>query len=143
MALAVGRARRLQLEACRPPRAVQELVEQARLAHARIADDQRDGALAVGSPRWSPRALELRSRPTSGVNPRSRDTSSLVRPRISPLHGIGAHRLPLPLDLELAEILEDEEPGTSSLVRRLTTIWPGWATLRSRAARFIVSPTAV
>src|SRR5262249_43393351 len=34
-------------------------------------------------------------------------------------HGVGAHRLSPPLDLELAQLLEDEKPGTQ-LLRALT-----------------------
>ena len=109
--LAVGRARRLQLQGAGCVQAAQELVEQARLADARLAGDQRRCLPA----RRSPAGIRSASRstlgraPTSGVSPRSRETSSLVRPRISPVTRVGADRLALALDLEVAEILEDEE----------------------------------
>ena len=113
---AIGGAGRLQLEASRRLDAVQELVQQPGFADPRIAHEQRDGALAGGS-----LAVESDERPELLLAADQRRQAALPR-HLQPglaadlaAHGVGAYRLPLPLDLELAQILEDEKPGTELL----------------------------
>ena len=89
---------------------MQELVEQPGFADARVADDHCDGALAVGGVAVQRgEGLEL------ALAADQRRQPALLR-HLQPgsatdLAGqdVGADRLCLPPDLELAEILEDEE----------------------------------
>ena len=99
---------------------VQELVEQPRLAHPRIADQHEDGAVALDRARIGRAerlhlvdAAEQRREAALARDLQARTTAQLARDRPA------AHRLPLALDRELAEVLELEEPrGQAVRLRR-------------------------
>ena len=108
---AVRGARGLELEDVGPVEAAQELVEQARLADPRLPGQQDDRPLARGRAPEGPREHgEL------AVAPHQRAQRAL-RGDLEPgaaLHlareRVGADRLALALHLEVAEILEGEQP---------------------------------
>jgi hypothetical protein len=141
---AVRGARGLELEDVGPVEVVQEFVEQPRLADSRLPGQQdgrplacrrapegprEHGELAVASHQRAQRALRGDLEPGS--------TLHLARERV------GADRLALSLHLEIAEILEGEHPIPEVLGASTDDDLPGLAMLRSRAARLVVSPTAV
>ena len=142
---AEGHAGRLQLEGSFRLEPAQELVEQAGFADPRVARRAarwRPGPSAAR--RWIPASdASSRSRPTSGVSPRSLDTSSLVRPLISLLTAYARTGSVFPLTWKSPRSSKTKKPSRRCCVRRLTTIWPGLAMPRRRAARLVVSPTAV
>ena len=92
---AVRHARRLHLEGARGIKPAQELVEQARLAHARLSRQQHNGALAIaGAPPGGIQQLELSLAPDQRREPalsRGLESclSALAHDRVGP-DGLGS-----------------------------------------------------
>src|SRR2546425_5347136 len=113
---AVRYAGRLELESSGCIEPVQELVEQPRVADARVADDHCDGALAVGGAAVQrgeglelARATDQRRQPALFRHLQPGSATDLAG------QDVGADRLCLPPDLELAEIIGDEEAVPSGV----------------------------